>query len=128
MGVAAAALPDQATDLRTWKASLFEDEPYCDNFRAFVKLRGAPVTPTEAPARLPGLPSGVEPGQLLSAAELQQRLAEADAAALHPEVGASVSVKYNLDDSAVQRVPLVPALDRMPTGMHDAVSSHLVGD
>ncbi len=80
-----AAVPDQAR-LRVWKASLFEDEPYCGNFRDFARLRGAPIAPLEAPARLPGLPAGVEPGQLPSAAQLRQLLSEADAAALHPEV------------------------------------------
>jgi hypothetical protein len=78
-------VPDQAR-LRVWKASLFEDEPYCGNFRDFARLRGAPIAPLEAPARLPGLPAGVEPGQLPSAAQLRQLLSEADAAALHPEV------------------------------------------
>ncbi|BDA47584.1 probable pheophytinase, chloroplastic at C-terminar half [Coccomyxa sp. Obi] len=71
---------------RFWKASLFEDEPYTDNFREFQRLRGRPIPPHRAPARLPGLPSGVPAGDLPSAEELHERLAQADAATLHPEV------------------------------------------
>ena len=71
---------------RFWKASLFEDEPYTGNFREFQRLRGRPIPPHCAPDHLPGLPSGVRAGDLPSAKELWERLAQADAATLHPEV------------------------------------------
>ena len=80
-----AELP-QDLEVTQWKGSLFEDEPYVDNYREFRKLRGAAVLPFEAPETLPGLPKGLDPGQLPTAEELRQSLAEADNAGLHPEV------------------------------------------
>jgi hypothetical protein len=82
---AMAELP-QDLEVTQWKGSLFEDEPYVDNYREFRKLRGAAVPPFEAPETLPGLPKGLDPGQLPTAEELRQNLAEADSAVLHPEV------------------------------------------
>jgi hypothetical protein len=73
--------------LHYWKASLFQDEPYSDSFREFARLRGPPVAPLEAAPQLPGLPAGLEPGPLPDPADLRNMLREADAAALHPEVG-----------------------------------------
>ncbi|KAK9905885.1 hypothetical protein WJX75_008118 [Coccomyxa subellipsoidea] len=71
---------------RFWKASLFEVEPYTDNFRAFQRLRGRPVPPLNAPDVLPALPAGIRAGELPSAEELREQLASADAVTLHPEV------------------------------------------
>lgn len=71
---------------RFWKASLFEDEPYTDNFRDFQRLRGKPIAPFDMPARLPGLPAGIEPGDLPSVEAVRERLAQTDKATLHPEV------------------------------------------
>ena len=83
---AATAELAQDVEITQWKGSLFEDEPYVDNYREFRKLRGDPVPPLEAPETLPGLPKGLDPGQLPTAEELRQSLADADSAVLHPEV------------------------------------------
>lgn len=71
---------------RFWKASLFEVEPYTDNFRAFQRLRGRPIPPLNAPDVLPALPAGIRAGELPGAEELREQLAFADAVTLHPEV------------------------------------------
>ena len=71
---------------RFWKASLFEDELYTDNFRDFQRLRGRPIPPLNAPNYLPALPDGIRPGELPSAEELREKLALADALTLGPEV------------------------------------------
>ena len=43
-----AALP-VGTELLTWRGSLYEDEPYCANFRDFCRRRGAAVAPLSCP-------------------------------------------------------------------------------
>ena len=72
--------------MTTWKGSLFDKEPYVDNYREFRQKRGSAVPPLEAPLSLPALPHGIEPGGLPTAEQLLQDLADADGTALHPEV------------------------------------------
>ncbi len=85
MQEATAGLPG-GLKMTTWKTSLFQDEPYVDNYREFRQQRGPPISPIEAPETLPGLPEGLDPGQLPTAEMLRESLAAADHAALHPEV------------------------------------------
>lgn len=85
MHEASAGLPG-GIDVCTWKASLFQDEPYVDNYREFRQQRGPPISPLAAPEVLPGVPEGVDPGELPRAEMLRESLAAADHAALHPEV------------------------------------------
>ena len=87
MQEATAGLPDDVKSA-TWKTSLFQDEPYVDNYREFRQQRGPPISPLEAPETLSGLPEGMEPGQLPTAEMLRESLTAADHAALHPEVQA----------------------------------------
>ena len=82
---ATAGLPEGVRVTR-WKGSLFDNEPYVDNYREFRQKRGASVPPLEAPLSLPALPHGIEPGELPTAEQLLQDLAHADCTALHPEV------------------------------------------
>ncbi len=106
---ATADLP-QEVEVTYWKGSLFENEPYVDNFRDFRQLRGAPVLPLEAPKALRGLPKGLESGQLPSAEELQQRLTEADSVVLHHEVfhfdGVKLTYMPDMKGSVMGRSPL----------------------
>ena len=85
MQEATLGLPD-SMKIQTWKASLFQDEPYVDNYREFRQQRGPPISPLGAPEVLPGLPDGVDPGEIPSAEMLRESLAAADLALLHPEV------------------------------------------
>ena len=85
MHEATSGLPG-SMNVTTWKTSLFQDEPYVDNYREFRRQRGPPISPLEAPETLPGIPEGVDPGQLPTAEMLRESLAAADHAALHPEV------------------------------------------
>ena len=57
-----------------------------DNYREFRQQRGAPISPLEAPETLPGMPEGLHPGELPTFEMLRKSLAEADIAALYPEV------------------------------------------
>ena len=82
---ATAGLPE-GVRITTWKGSLFDKEPYVDNYRDFRQKRGASVAPLEVPLSLPALPDGIAPGELPTAEQLLQDLAQADCAALHPEV------------------------------------------
>ena len=82
---ATAGLPE-GVRITTWKGSLFDKEPYVDNYREFRQKRGASVPPLEAPLSLPALPNGIEPGELPTARQLLQDLAHADCTALHPKV------------------------------------------
>ena len=82
---ATAGLPE-GVRIRTWKGSLFDKEPYVDNYREFQQRRGGPVPPLEAPLSLPALPHGIAPGGLPTAEQLLQDLASADCTALHPKV------------------------------------------
>ena len=72
--------------ITTWKGSLFDKEPYTDNYRDFRQKRGVSVPPLEAPLSLPALPDGIAPGKLPTAEQLLRDLAHADCTALHPEV------------------------------------------
>lgn len=85
MREATADIPDSVS-IHTWKGSLFQDEPYVDNYREFRQQRGAPISPLEAPETLPGMPEGLHPGELPTSEMLRKSLAEADIVALHPEV------------------------------------------
>ena len=82
---ATAGLPE-GVRITTWKGSLFDKEPYVDNYREFQQKRGRPVPPLEAPLSLPALPQGIAPGDLPTAEQLRQDLAHADCTALHPKV------------------------------------------
>ena len=89
MHEATVALPGSMR-VSTWKASLFQDEPYVENYREFRQQRGPPILPLEAPEVLPGIPEGMDPGELPTAETLRESLAMADLAALHPEVWESI--------------------------------------
>lgn len=82
---ATAGLPE-GVRITTWKGSLFDNEPYVENYREFQQKRGASVPPLKAPLSLPALPDGIAPGNLPTAKQLLQDLADADCTTLHPEV------------------------------------------
>ena len=101
MHEASAGLP-AGTNVRTWKTSLFQDEPYVDNYRAFRQQRGLPIPALAAPEVLPAVPEGMDPGELPTAEVLRESLAAADHAALHPEVlSCDPSVTSSLQDEAL---------------------------